>query len=94
VKTDYAQRYDDKKVFQGAPRRRHWPPTPETRRRGGGPHPRFLGLVVLPLVIRALHGEKLKVLHAEIEPHMARRVAFFLAVCRHAASRELADPAR
>jgi len=43
----------------------------------------FRGLVVLPLVIRALHGEKLKALHAEIEPHVARSVAFFLAACRH-----------
>jgi AcrR family transcriptional regulator len=43
----------------------------------------FRGLVVLPLVLRALYGEKLKVLHEEIEPHVARSVAFFLAACRH-----------
>lgn len=43
----------------------------------------FRGLVVLPLVIRALYGEKLKALHAEIEPHVARSVAFFLDACRH-----------
>jgi len=43
----------------------------------------FRGLVVLPLVMRALYGEKLKALHAEIEPHVARSVAFFLAACRH-----------
>jgi AcrR family transcriptional regulator len=43
----------------------------------------FRGLVVLPLVMRALYGEKLKVLHAEIEPHVARSVAFFLAACKH-----------
>jgi AcrR family transcriptional regulator len=43
----------------------------------------FRELVVLPLLIRALFGEKLKVLHAEIEPHVARSVAFFLAACRH-----------
>jgi AcrR family transcriptional regulator len=43
----------------------------------------FRGLVVMPLVLRALYGEKLKVLHAEIEPHVARSVAFFLAACRH-----------
>jgi AcrR family transcriptional regulator len=43
----------------------------------------FRGLVVMPLLLRALYGEKLKVLHAEIEPHVARSVAFFLAACRH-----------
>jgi AcrR family transcriptional regulator len=43
----------------------------------------FRGLVVMPLLIRALYGEKLKVLHGEIEPHVARSVAFFLAACRH-----------
>ena len=43
----------------------------------------FRGLVVSPLIIRALYGEKLKVLHAEIEPDVARSVAFFLAACRH-----------
>jgi AcrR family transcriptional regulator len=44
----------------------------------------FLDLVVLPLFLRALYGEKLKVLHAEIGPHVARSVAFFVAACRHA----------
>jgi AcrR family transcriptional regulator len=43
----------------------------------------FRALVVMPLFLRALYGEKLKVLHAEIEPHVARSVAFFLAACRH-----------
>ncbi len=43
----------------------------------------FLDLVVLPLVLRALFGEKLKQLRAEIDPHVARSVAFFLAACRH-----------
>jgi AcrR family transcriptional regulator len=43
----------------------------------------FRGLVVMPLLIRALYGEKLKALHAESEPHVARSVAFFLAACRH-----------
>ncbi len=43
----------------------------------------FLDLVVLPLFLRALFGEKLKVLHAEIRPHVARSVAFFVAACRH-----------
>ena len=43
----------------------------------------FCRIVVLPLVIRALYGEKLKVLRAEIEQQVARGVAFFLAACRH-----------
>jgi len=43
----------------------------------------FINLVVLPLFIPALYGEKLKVLHAEIGPHVARSVAFFVAACRH-----------
>jgi AcrR family transcriptional regulator len=43
----------------------------------------FLDLVLLPLLMRALFGEKLKTLHAEIGPHVARGVAFFLAACRH-----------
>jgi AcrR family transcriptional regulator len=42
----------------------------------------FLNLVVLPLFLRALYGEKLKVLHAEIGPQVARSVAFFVAGCR------------
>jgi AcrR family transcriptional regulator len=42
----------------------------------------FVDLVVLPLLLRALHGEKLKSLCAEIEPHVARSVAFFIAACR------------
>ena len=43
----------------------------------------FRGLVVMPLILRALYGEKLKGLQEEIEPHVARSVAFFLAACRH-----------
>jgi hypothetical protein len=43
----------------------------------------FQDLVILPLAIRALFGEKLKQLHAEIEPHAKRRIALFLAACRH-----------
>jgi hypothetical protein len=42
----------------------------------------FMGLIFLPVIIRALFGEKLKVLRAEIGPHVARGVAFFLAACR------------
>jgi AcrR family transcriptional regulator len=43
----------------------------------------FLNLVVLPLLLRAILGEQLKRLRAEIEPHVRRSVAFFLAACRH-----------
>jgi AcrR family transcriptional regulator len=43
----------------------------------------FLDLVLMPLVMRALLGEKLEALRAEIGPHVARNVAFFLAACRH-----------
>jgi len=43
----------------------------------------FVDLVVFPLLLRALHGEKLKSLCAEIAPHVTRSVAFFLAACRH-----------
>jgi AcrR family transcriptional regulator len=42
----------------------------------------FVDLVVLPMIIRALFGEKFEMLRAEIGPHVARRVAFFLAACR------------
>jgi hypothetical protein len=37
----------------------------------------------MPVVIRALFGEQLEALRAEVEPHVARTVAFFLAACRH-----------
>ena len=50
---------------------------PETARR-------FLDLVVLPMLVRALFGEDLTALRAEIGPHAARTVAFFLAACRGA----------
>ena len=42
----------------------------------------FQDLVILPLAIRALFGEKLKQLRAEIGPHATRSVAIFLAACR------------
>jgi AcrR family transcriptional regulator len=42
----------------------------------------FLDLVLLPLLMRALVGEKLDLLRAEIAPHVGRSVAFFLAACR------------
>ena len=43
----------------------------------------FLDLVLLPLLMRALLGEELKPLRAEITPHIARSVPVFLAACRH-----------
>jgi AcrR family transcriptional regulator len=43
----------------------------------------FMDLIFKPMMLRALFGEKPKSLRAEIEPHVARRVAFFLAACRH-----------
>ena len=49
----------------------------------------FLDLVVLPLLHRALHGEKPKALCAEVEPHVASSVAFFIAACRHGGFRGL-----
>jgi AcrR family transcriptional regulator len=46
---------------------------------------RFLDLVVLPMLVRALFGEDLTTLRVEIEPHAARSVDFFLAACGHGA---------
>jgi AcrR family transcriptional regulator len=43
----------------------------------------FQDLVILPLIMRALYGEVLAALRAEIEPHVAQTVAFFLAACRY-----------
>jgi AcrR family transcriptional regulator len=43
----------------------------------------FQDLVILPLVMRALFGERLKQLRAEIEAHATRSVAIFLAACGH-----------
>jgi AcrR family transcriptional regulator len=43
----------------------------------------FRDLIVLPMLIRALFGEDVTALCAEIGPHVARTVAFFLAACRH-----------
>jgi hypothetical protein len=43
----------------------------------------FIDLVVMPMVLRALFGERRKSLQAEIGPHVARSVAFFLAACRN-----------
>jgi AcrR family transcriptional regulator len=41
----------------------------------------FLELAVLPMMIRALFGEDLDALRAEIGPHVSQSVAFFLAAC-------------
>jgi AcrR family transcriptional regulator len=43
----------------------------------------FVDLVVMPMVLRALFGEKRKSLQAEVGSHVARSVAFFLAACRN-----------
>jgi AcrR family transcriptional regulator len=43
----------------------------------------FIDLILLPQLMRALSGEHLKTLHAEIGPHVSQRVAFFLGACRN-----------
>ena len=43
----------------------------------------FQDVFLLPLMLRALFGEKLKQLCAEIRPHVTRSVAFFVAAYRH-----------
>ncbi len=43
----------------------------------------FVDLILLPLLLRALAGEDLETLHAEIGPSISQRVAFFLVACRH-----------
>jgi AcrR family transcriptional regulator len=45
----------------------------------------FIELILLPMLMRALFGEDLKALRAEIGPHVARTVAFFLAACTQGA---------
>ncbi len=50
---------------------------PETARR-------FMDVIVFPMAVRALFGEDLNLLRAEIGPHVKQTVAFFLAACRHA----------
>jgi AcrR family transcriptional regulator len=45
----------------------------------------FLDLVLVPMLLRALFEVNLKTLDAEIEAHVPRSVAFFLAACRHGA---------
>ena len=51
------------------------------RRAGTARH--FVELIVLPMLLRALFGEDLKALRADIGPHVTRTVAFLLAACRH-----------
>jgi AcrR family transcriptional regulator len=43
----------------------------------------FLDLVAVPMLLRALFEVNLKTLDAEIDAHVARSVAFFLAACRN-----------
>jgi len=43
----------------------------------------FRDLILLPHLLRALSGERLETLRAEIGPHVSQRVVFFLAACRH-----------
>jgi AcrR family transcriptional regulator len=43
----------------------------------------FLDLVVVPVLMQALFSENVEPLRAEIGPHVARSVAFFLAACRN-----------
>lgn len=43
----------------------------------------FAELILVPLAIRALFGESLEALRAEIDAHVAQRVVFFLAACEH-----------
>ena len=43
----------------------------------------FLDLAVVPFLLRAFFEVNPKTLQAEIDPHVARSVAFFLAACRH-----------
>jgi AcrR family transcriptional regulator len=45
----------------------------------------FLDLVVVPMLLRALFEVNLETLEAEIDAHVARTVAFFLAACRQTA---------
>jgi hypothetical protein len=50
------------------------------RRAGMARH--FTELIVLPMLVRALFGEDLTALRADIGPHVARKVVFFLAASR------------
>jgi AcrR family transcriptional regulator len=43
---------------------------------------RFMEMIFLPIVVRALFGEDLATLRVEIDQHVGQSVAFFLAGCR------------
>ena len=43
----------------------------------------FGEMILLPFLMRALSGQSLETLHAEIDAHVARRIGFFLAACRN-----------
>jgi AcrR family transcriptional regulator len=43
----------------------------------------FVDVVIVPILMQALFRENLEPLRAEIGPHVARSVAFFLAACRN-----------
>jgi AcrR family transcriptional regulator len=47
----------------------------------------FIDLILLPHLLRALSGEHLKTLQAEIGPHVSQRVVFFLSACRNGGTR-------
>lgn len=42
---------------------------------------RFLDLIIAPVMLRALFGEDLATLRADVPPHVASALAFFLAAC-------------
>jgi AcrR family transcriptional regulator len=48
----------------------------------------FLDLVIVPMLLRGLFEHKVETLEAEIGPHVAHSVAFFLAGCRQGAALE------
>jgi hypothetical protein len=50
-----------------------------------------MDVIVLPMAMRALFGEDLTRLRAEIGPHVRHAVAFFLAACRQAPPANGAD---
>jgi hypothetical protein len=58
-----------------------WPAFARDRLRETGR--RFMDVIVFPMAMRALFGEDLNQLRAEIGPHVRQAVAFFLAACRH-----------
>jgi AcrR family transcriptional regulator len=50
---------------------------------------RFVDLIFLPIMWRVLFGEDPSAVRAEIEPHVAQSVAFFLAACRNGAAADM-----